>query len=198
MTIATPASPVAPRAARPSYVLMLIAGVICVALIGFGAYLLVFKRNAPPPPATTGLGNWTLGSVRPALSAAEEQYAAALWSIHSDVKLSAINMTFAGISYKTKEIDGPTLKNKLKPLADNFTAAAARFAALQPPPALASAHQDYAQALTLYQAAIAEMAKTADDGRDEHLLAAHEQSRNAALLLIKLSDALWPGEYKPN
>ena len=43
-----------------------------------------------------------------------------------------------------------------------------------------------------------EMAKVAADGRDEHLIVAHERSGQASHALLQLSDVLWPGEYKPN
>jgi hypothetical protein len=42
------------------------------------------------------------------------------------------------------------------------------------------------------------MIKIADDGLDQHLVAAHERSEQASHALLQLSDVLWPGEYKPN
>jgi hypothetical protein len=42
------------------------------------------------------------------------------------------------------------------------------------------------------------MIKVTGDGRDEHLLTAQQQSQKASTRLLILSDALWPGEYKPN
>ena len=56
----------------------------------------------------------------------------------------------------------------------------------------------YLEALEHYTAASREMIKVADDGRDEHLIAAHKRSEQASHELLKLSDVLWPGEYKPN
>ena len=42
------------------------------------------------------------------------------------------------------------------------------------------------------------MVKVADDGSDAHLIAAQDMTEKAARVLLKASDALWPGEYKPN
>jgi hypothetical protein len=42
------------------------------------------------------------------------------------------------------------------------------------------------------------MIKVADDGKDEHLILAQQRSEEASLAILKLSDVLWPGEYKPN
>jgi hypothetical protein len=42
------------------------------------------------------------------------------------------------------------------------------------------------------------MIKVAEDGRQEHLVAAQQKSEQASVTLLKLSDVLWPGEYKPN
>jgi len=69
---------------------------------------------------------------------------------------------------------------------------------LQPPASMEKFHWDYAEALRLYLACIAEMARVIDDGRDQHLIDAQAQSEKAAAILITLSDELWPGEYKPN
>jgi len=85
----------------------------------------------------------------PALSAEEEIYAAAMWPIHSEVKLAA-------------------------------------------------AHASYRAAIADYAAASRKMLKVVADGRDEHLVNAHRKSERAGVALLTLSDALWPGEYKPN
>jgi hypothetical protein len=42
------------------------------------------------------------------------------------------------------------------------------------------------------------MVRVARDGRDEHLISAQQKSENASATLLKVSDVLWPGEYKPN
>jgi hypothetical protein len=42
------------------------------------------------------------------------------------------------------------------------------------------------------------MVRIAEDGKDEHLVLAQKRSEQASLAILKLSDVLWPGEYKPN
>jgi len=180
--------------------LALVAAVVAVLIAVVGVAL---KRELTPKPqsaASSFTGGLEFGDHHeaPALSAEEEGYAAALWPIHSAVKLSAVRMTFAGIAFKTEDHDARKLKAKVRPLTQTFTSAKDRLRKIQPPPSLAQAHRDYLEALDLYAAASREMIRVADDGRDEHLLAAQERSERASTVLIKLSDALWPGEYKPN
>jgi hypothetical protein len=50
----------------------------------------------------------------------------------------------------------------------------------------------------LYRSSSVTMVKVADDGLDRHLIEAHGMSDKAAGLTLKVGDALWPGEYKPN
>jgi hypothetical protein len=133
-----------------------------------------------------------------ALSAEEESYAAALWSVHNDVKLSAIRMTFAGLKYKTEHHDVRKLKDTVEPLGLSFRSAAQRARAIQPPPSLADTHKSYVAAVNQYVAATQEMLRVVGDQRDEHLLAAQKKSEKASETLLKVSDVLWPGEYKPN
>jgi hypothetical protein len=156
------------------------------------------KQTQPVSAASQFAAGLAHGHEAPALSAEEEAYAVALWPIHSDVKLAAIRMTFAGITYKTQDSDAQKLKVEVQPLTDTFRSAARRARQLQPPATLAQAHADYLQALDLYSWASKEMIKVADDGSDGHLVAAHRRSEEASTTLIKLSDTLWPGEYKPN
>src|SRR5262249_41360115 len=149
------------------------------------------KRNLPTQDADA---RYVLASVPPPLTAAEEAYAAALWPIHSDVKVSAVRMTFAGLSYKLGELGRGGLQARLDGLGERFAAAAVQLRQLRPPESMQMLHGEYMEALRLYQKAIVEMVRVADDGRDEHLLDAQAQSEKAAAILLKLSDALWPGE----
>ena len=155
------------------------------------------ETRAVPQPVSTPIPSFG-ATLRPALTAEDETYAAQLWPIHSQVKLVAVNMTFAGIAYKTGEIDGSALKARLEPLAAQFATAAGQFKQLTAPPSRAKEHKVYADALQFYQNAVAEMIKVTGDGNEEHLLTAQQQSQKASTLLLILSDTLWPGEYKPN
>ena len=175
---------------------VLVVGVVVLGLIGIVLFAaLREQRSAPRRDAGAGVG---LEPPLPPLTAAEEAYAAALWPIHSEVKLSAVHMTFAGLSYKLGELDRGGLQARLGELVERFAAADVQLRQLQSPASMATLHEEYAAALRLYQEAIAEMVRVVDDGRDEHLLVAQAQSEKAAAILFKLSDALWPGEYKPN
>jgi hypothetical protein len=181
---------------RPPSAKALLVGVVVLGLIGVVVFATLRERSlSPTNEMRAGSG---LEQMRPPPTAAEEAYAAALWPIHSEVKLSAVNMTFAGLAYKLGELDGGGLRSKLEPLTERFAEAAVQLRQLQPPTSMEKFHWDYAEALKLYQASIAEMARVIDDGRDEHLIDAQAQSERAAAILIKLSDELWPGEYKPN
>ncbi len=171
-------------------------GVVVLGLIGIMVFATLRERSISQTSGT-GAGSG-LEPMRPPLTAAEEAYASALWPIHSEVKLSAVNMTFAGLAYKLGELDRGGLRSKLEPLTERFVEAAVRLRQLQPPASMEKFHWDYAEALRLYQASITEMVRVIDDGRDEHLIDAQAQSEKAAAILLKLSDELWPGEYKPN
>lgn len=188
-------------ALKMSHTKLAVISAVVVALIGVVG--IAVKRELTPKPksaAASFTGGLEFGDHHdaPALSAKEEGYAAALWPIHSAVKLAAVRMTFAGIAYKTDDPDAKKLKAKIQPLIQTFTTARENLRKIEPPPSLAQAHKDYLEALDLYAAASREMIKVADDGRDAHLLAAQANSERASTVLIKLSDALWPGEYKPN
>jgi hypothetical protein len=179
-----------------------VAGLV-VALGAFAAIALQREMKGRPdaPSAaaafTAGLAMGEHHAAR-ALSAEEEAYAAALWPIHSQVKLSAVRMTFAGLNYKIEHNDAGKLKATVQPLIPTFTDAAERARRIQPPPSLEDAHRSYLEAIEHYAAASREMIKLADDGREDHLIAAHKRSERASHELLKLSDVLWPGEYKPN
>jgi hypothetical protein len=180
-----------------------VAGLV-VALGAFAAYALQRELGAKPEAAPSAAAAFTAGlamgehHAARALSAEEETYAAALWPIHSQVKLSAVRMTFAGLNYKIEHNDAAKLKATVQPLTSTFTDAAQRARRIQPPASLEDAHRTYLEAIEHYAAASREMIRIADDGSEEHLVAAHKRSERASHELLKLSDVLWPGEYKPN
>jgi hypothetical protein len=173
-----------------------VVGVVVLGLIGI-VLVAILRETSRAPRHDTG-ADVGLASIPPPLTAAEEAYVAALWPIHSDVKLSAVHMTFAGLSYKLGELDRGGLQARLMPLVERFAEAAFQLRQVLPPASMETFHGAYVEALQLYQKAIAEMSRVVDDSRDEHLLAAQAHSEKAAAILFKLSDALWPGEYKPN
>lgn len=139
-----------------------------------------------------------LAAERRAFSAEEEAYSLALWRIHDKVKTSAVQLSFAGLSYKLKEIDGAGIKAKIAPQLEIYRTARADIAKLKAPASMAELHGSYDQAVQLYEQASLEMLKIATDGNEQHLLNAHSGTNTAATLLMKVGSELWPGEFKPN
>ena len=135
---------------------------------------------------------------RPALSAEEEAYAAALWPVHEKIKTSAVQMTFAGLSYKLGDSDRMAVKERVAPLTKVFRDARSQASQLKVPASLEKQHQLYLGALKLYEEASVEMAKVARDGKEDHLVNAQKMSYAASEDSLRVGDALWPGEYKPN
>ena len=177
-----------------------------LALLALGAVVAVaVVRETKPPEPPSAAAAFTGGLAMDqhekharALTAEEESYAAALWPIHNEVKLSAIRMTFAGLKYKTEHQDAQKLKKTVEPLTQTFKSAAQRARAIQPPPSLADAHGSYVAAVDQYAVATQEMMRVASDGREEHLVSAQKKGEKASEALLQVSDVLWPGEYKPN
>jgi len=152
-------------------------------------------RHAGPAPVTAVKTE----PQQNALSPDEEAYAAALWPIHSEVvEVAAVDMSFAGIAYVTDHHDRRRLEETVTALHDRFRAAADQARSMAVPAAIGKVHDQYLEALALYETASAEMVKVATDGKVEHLIEAQTMSQRAAEDLLKVGDVLWPGEYKPN
>jgi hypothetical protein len=160
------------------------------------------QREMRSKPQTSAAVPLTERSVeRPAMTAAEEAYAAALWAIHSEVKLDSVRMTFTGLSYKMGDIKTAELAARVRPLSANFRSARERARTMTPPPSLQAAHERYLSALQRYEEAAATMTQAANESaaaRDQHLLKAQDLSQQASEDLLRVSDVLWPGEHKPN
>jgi hypothetical protein len=133
-----------------------------------------------------------------ALSVDEEAYAAALWSIHREAKLTAIAMTFAGIAYKTDGQHADRLEAEVAPLAQSFAATTAKVEALDVPASIRDVHERYLGALALYENAAQVTVQAAREGNDEYLIDAQKMSFRAAEDVLRVGDVLWPGEYKPH
>jgi hypothetical protein len=163
-----------------------------IAVVGY-AVQRELTRHAARPPAVV-----TAPAPQRALTGEEQDYAAALWPIHTEVKLAAVEMSFAGIAYKMGEQDAKALEAKLGPLADSFEAAAARVRGLEVPASMTGMQDRYLGALALYGKAAAEMMTGVRAGKDAHLLAGQQMSQHATEDILRIGDVLWPGEYKPN
>jgi hypothetical protein len=135
---------------------------------------------------------------RRAFSAAEEAYSVNLWKIHDKVKTSAVQLSFAGLSYKLKELDRAGVKAKVSPQIEIFANAQNELGKIAVPDSLKALHGDYVNAVNFYRDAAQDMVKIANDSNEQHLLDAHSKSNQAATLLLKVGAELWPGEFKPN
>lgn len=174
-------------------------GALLVGLGAVAAVAMVRETRQPAPAAAEVAGGAFAGhQARPAFSSEEENYAAALWPVHEQVKTNAVKMTFTGLSYKMGEIDRTSVKVRVSPLIKAFRDAYGAAAKLKAPPSLEQQHQTYLGALKSYQTASEEMVKIARDGKEEHLLNAQKLSYAAAEDLLRVGDVLWPAEFKPN
>jgi hypothetical protein len=180
---------------RPHASALLLGGIVLV-LLAVVAYA-VQREFAAPPAGNTAAPAVSSVPAR-ALSSAEEAYAAALWPIHREVKLAALGMTFAGIAYKTDSQNRATLQAKVEPLTQVFRTALTKARALAVPASVRVVHERYLGALAAYATASEEMVKTAQDGRDEHLIEAQGMSFRASEDTLRVGDVLWPAEYKPH
>jgi hypothetical protein len=156
------------------------------------------RPRAVPAAVDAGESQPSLPLFQKALTPAEEDYAAALWEIHKEVKVSAVEMSFAGIQYKIGAISLHDLDAKIRPLANTFSVDEFRVRALVPPDSLRPTHDLYVESVSLYQKASEEVLKTIADGQDQHLIAGQAMGERAAENLLTIGDKLWPGEYKPN
>ncbi len=180
--------------ARPG-VKVALFGVVFVALLGL--LLIAAVRDAAPTPPPVG-ARPVVATPRPALSAAEETYAQALWPVHNEVKAGALKMTMSGVQYKTQRLDVETLRSQVAASLETYRRAEVQIRALQPPPSLNAAHDEYLGAVVLYQQSAAEMMRIADDREEQHLLDAFPLSQDASRTLRAVGAQLWPGEYVPS
>lgn len=187
-----------PSIGRSPGVKVVVFGVVVLSLVGFFAVALTRELNGNQATAQTAMNRPTVATPRPALSAAEETYAQALWPIHNEVKASALKMTLAGIQYKTQKLDAAGLKVAVEASDQVYRRAEGQVGDLQPPTSLRSVHDDYLKAVRLYQQSAAEMVKLYDDRRDEHLVDAFPMSQEGGRILRTVGGVLWPTEYVPN
>jgi len=185
------------RRLRPRAILL---STVMAALLGVVVYAVQREIGARSASATAAAAAQlpVRQDSRRTLSEEEEAYAAALWPLHSEVKLAAVQMTFAGIAYKTDDHDPDRLAAKARSAGGTMETVAAKVRSLEPPPSLHEVHDRYVRALALYAAASAEMVRGASGGRDDLLIEAQGMSFSASEDLLRVGDALWPGEYKPH
>lgn len=171
-------------------------GIVVIALMA--TILFAVQREFRSTAVVSPTATITAAHAAHALTPAEDAYADALWPIHSELKLNAVKMSFAGLSYKTEERSLAKLEAKLQPLIEGFKAATLKARGLDVPTSLQKVHDHYLEALALYESASIEMAKVALAGDEAHLLDAHVMSLRAAENLLRVGEALWPAEHKPH
>ena len=172
-----------------------VLALVLLALAALVAWALVRESAAP---ARAVVAQPTLLQPRPAPTAAEEVFARALWTIHGEVKTATFGLTLAGMKFKLRELDRAELGARVRAADQTYRDAEARAGQLPSPAALAEVRAGYLEAVRLLRSSAAEMAKTAEDGRDEHLVAAFPLSQEASRRLLEVGKVIWPGEYVPN
>jgi hypothetical protein len=174
--------------------LLLVGVVVALAATMGGAWL----HEMRPQPAAQTVGTRAETPQPPALTADEERFATALWSVHREATRSAVAMSFAGIAYQTENRDPRTLAQRIEPLAKFFHDAEIEVRALSPPPSLARTHGQYVEAMALYASAAAEMLKFVEDNDTQRLDVAHGLDVKASEDMLRVGEVLWPGQYKPH
>jgi hypothetical protein len=135
---------------------------------------------------------------KPAFTRAEETYIQALWPIHGDVERSAVRLSLGKIFYKIDDIGKSDLKARVDASLAAFRRAEERIQALQPPPSLAGAHEEYLTAVRLFQQSALETLKMFDDGDDGHLLAAYPVSQEGSDKIREVGAKFWRDEFPPH
>jgi hypothetical protein len=155
------------------------------------------RDRGRPPTASAARPTAQATPARPALTAAEEAYAQAMWPLHREVENSALRMSVAGILFKSGDLDPTELHNRAGAALAVFEADRPRVEALQPPGSLRPQYSSYLGALQQYQQAASALLEV--EGRDDGRLAqAAGLNQAASDVLREVGKKLWPGEYTPN
>jgi hypothetical protein len=136
---------------------------------------------------------------KPAFTRAEEAYIQALWPIHGEVERSTVRMSLGKIFYKIGDMGKADLQKRVDEALATYRGAEARIGALQPPPSLQRAHDDYLAAVRLFQKSALELLKMFDDGNDDdHLLAAYPLSQEGSDKIREIGAKFWEDEFPPH
>jgi hypothetical protein len=155
-------------------------------------------RGAPARDANATAVAPQAKPARPALTADEERYIRALWPIHGDVERSTMRMSLGQIFYTAKDLPAPELKTRIEQALAVYKSAQARMQALQPPTSLRAPHDDYLAAVRLFEESASEAMKMFDDGREDHLLAAHPKAQAGSDKIREIGGKFWPNEFAPH
>jgi hypothetical protein len=135
---------------------------------------------------------------KPAYTRAEEAYIRALWPIHGDVERSTLRLSLGKIFYTTKDLSKAELKTRIDTAMATYQNAEGRIRALQPPPSLARAQDDYLAAVRLFKQSATEALKMFEDSNDNHLLAAYPLSQEGSTMIRAVGARFWQDEFPPN
>src|SRR5438105_14263943 len=169
-----------------------------IVLIVVGIVIVAVAREANSRRLVAAAVSHPAKPPRPPLTRAEETYIQALWPIHGAVERSSARMTLGQIFYVTKDLEQTDLKARVDEALTTFRRAGGQLRALEPPPSLRGAHDDYTAAVGLFERGAIEVLKMFDDGRDEHMRIAQPLGQQAADKIREVGVKFWPHEFPPN
>jgi hypothetical protein len=176
-----------------------LAGVVAAVVAAAGvAWLHEMRPRSVGQPVAQTVSTRAEKPQPPALTADEERFATALWSVHREATRLAVAMSFAGITYQTEDRDAPAFARKIEPMAKFFHDAEMQVRAMNAPPSLSRTQEQYVKAMALYANAAAEILKFTEDGNFQHLGDAHGMDVLASEDMLRVGEVLWPGQYKPH
>jgi hypothetical protein len=175
-----------------------VLAVTVLALLGIVAFAVTREATTTVRGPIPAVSQPASTPQRPAFTRAEEAYIQALWPIHGEVERSTVHLSLGKIFYKTNEMGKADLKVRVDKALATYRTAEARIGALQPPPSLQSAHDDYLAAVGLFQKSAFEVLKMFDDGNDDHLIAAYPLSQEGSNKIREVGARFWQDEFPPN
>jgi hypothetical protein len=107
-------------------------------------------------------------------------------------------MSLGQIFYVTKDLAGAELKVRVDEALTTYRRAGGQLRALEPPPSLQRAHEDYTAAVGLFERSAVEVLKMFDDGLDDHMRTAYPLGQQASDMIRELGGKFWPNEFPPN
>ena len=169
-----------------------------LALLGVLAFSVNREATTTGRTPTPALSHPNAPPSKPAFTRAEEAYIQTLWPIHGEVERTTVRMSLGRIFYKINDMGKADLKARVDDALATYRRAEGRIRALQPPPSLERAHDDYLAAVALFQQSALETLKLFDDGNDDHLLAAYPFSQEASNKIREVGAKFWQDEFLPN
>src|SRR6267143_300820 len=153
-----------------------LAVITAVVLVLVGIVIVAVAREATSRRLVAAALSRPAAPARPPLTREEEAYVQALWPIHGAVERSAARMSLGQIFYVTKDLAPAEVKARVDDALTTYRRAGNQLGALEPPPSLQRAHEDYTAAVRLFErSAVAALgvlvnagALRADDNRNNN------------------------------